>query len=63
MKKKYLREISKCCSLNKELGNSQLVIYTWGNVSILSKNRKYVFIKPSGIPFKDLLRRHISIID
>lgn len=59
----YIKDISSCCNLNMLLGSSGLVMFTWGNVSILSEDRKYVFIKPSGVPFMDLLDEHISIVD
>ena len=58
----YIDEISKCCELNILLGVSGLVMLTWGNISILSKDKKYVFIKPSGVPFKDLCVDNISIV-
>ena len=61
--KKYQNEIIKCCSLNKELGESGLVIFTWGNVSIVSEDLKYVFIKPSGLPFKEISKENISVIE
>lgn len=34
-----------------ELVARGVVIYTWGNVSGISKDRKYMVIKPSGIKY------------
>ena len=58
----YIDEVSKCCELNISLGVSGLVMFTWGNISIISKDKKYVFIKPSGVPFKELCIDNISVV-
>ncbi len=53
---------SKICSkLNKQLQKHKLTKLTWGNVSI--KYGNLVFIKPSGVDFKKLTHKKISIID
>lgn len=47
-----LEELKKIvCDANLELGARGVVIYTWGNVSGISKDRKYMVIKPSGIKY------------
>jgi len=39
------------CNANLSLVNNHLVILTWGNVSAISNDRRYVVIKPSGIDY------------
>ena len=42
----------KVCAANLELFEKGVVIYTWGNVSGISDDRKYIVIKPSGLIIK-----------
>ena len=50
-----LEELKKIvCDANLELVARGVVIYTWGNVSGISKDRKYMVIKPSGIKYDDM---------
>ena len=45
-----LDELKKeVCAANLELVDKGMVIYTWGNVSGISEDRKYIVIKPSGV--------------
>ena len=37
------------CKANIDLVAKGVVIYTWGNVFGISKDRKYMVIKPSGV--------------
>lgn len=47
-----LEELKKIvCDANLELVARGVAIYTWGNVSGISKDRKYMVIKPSGIKY------------
>lgn len=47
-----LEELKKIvCDANLKLVARGVVIYTWGNVSGISKDRKYMVIKPSGIKY------------
>ena len=47
-----LEELKKIvCDANLELVARGVVIYTWGNVSGISKDRKYMVIKPSCIKY------------
>lgn len=39
---------------NLELAHHGLVIYTWGNVSGIDRERGLVVIKPSGVPYEEL---------
>jgi len=41
----------KVCKANLELVARGVVIYTWGNVSGISEDRKYMVIKPSGVDY------------
>ncbi|KKR46256.1 MAG: L-ribulose-5-phosphate 4-epimerase [Parcubacteria group bacterium GW2011_GWA1_40_21] len=51
------------CEQNKRLVELGLVILTEGNVSQISDDRKYVVIKPSGIPYEDLTPDKMVVID
>ena len=47
-----LEELKKSvCEANLDLVNKGVVIYTWGNVSGISDDRKYMVIKPSGVDY------------
>lgn len=39
------------CNANLDLVAKGVVIYTWGNVSGISDDRKYMVIKPSGVDY------------
>lgn len=42
------------CQANLELVHKGVVIYTWGNVSGISADRKYMVIKPSGVDYSTM---------
>ena len=47
-----LEELKKIvCDANLDLVAKGVVIYTWGNVSGISDDRKYMVIKPSGVDY------------
>lgn len=47
-----LEELKKVvCDANLDLVAKGVVIYTWGNVSGISDDRKYMVIKPSGVDY------------
>lgn len=48
---------------NLELEANNLVIYTWGNVSGISKEEGLVVIKPSGVPYQDLTPDSMVVVD
>ena len=66
----------KVCKANLELKKQNIVIYTWGNVSEIDREKKLVVIKPSGIDYSimkpddmavsythlDVYKRQIKII-
>lgn len=51
------------CNANLELAKRGVVIYTWGNVSGISLDRKYMVIKPSGIKYDNLKPEHMVVVD
>jgi len=51
------------CNANLELPRRHLVIYSWGNVSGIDRERGLVAIKPSGIDYDDLTADKIVIVD
>ncbi len=56
-----LKEI--VCRQNKRLKEESLIILTWGNVSQITADRKYVAIKPSGVPYEKLSPADITVVD
>lgn len=58
---KELKEI--VCRQNKRLKEENLVILTWGNVSQITKDRKYVVIKPSGVSYDKLYSDDMAVVD
>lgn len=48
---------------NMELVNKGLVIYTWGNVSGISNDRKYMVIKPSGVEYNSMTYKDMVVVD
>ena len=41
----------RVCAANLDVVDKGVVIYTWGNVSGISDDRKYMVIKPSGVDY------------
>ena len=48
---------------NLELVHRNLVIYTWGNVSVIDRERNLVIIKPRGIEYAKLEPEDMSVVD
>ena len=48
---------------NMELYHRDLVIYTWGNVSQIDRDKGVVAIKPSGVPYEQLTPDMIVVMD
>lgn len=48
---------------NMRLRDEKLVIFTWGNVSGITKDRKYIAIKPSGVEYDKLTPEMMVICD
>lgn len=59
-----LDELKKeVCKANKELYKKGIVIYTWGNASAITEDRKYVVIKPSGISYEKMSFEDMVVIE
>ncbi|MDA3800521.1 MAG: L-ribulose-5-phosphate 4-epimerase [Kiritimatiellae bacterium] len=56
-----LRE--EVCIANRELGTSGLVKLTWGNVSGIDRSSGIMVIKPSGVPYEDLIPENMVLVD
>lgn len=48
---------------NMELHHRNLVLYTWGNVSQIDRERGVFGIKPSGVPYERLTPEDIVVVD
>jgi L-ribulose-5-phosphate 4-epimerase len=48
---------------NLDLPKYNLVVFTWGNVSAIDRERGLVVIKPSGVPYDQLEERHLVVLD
>lgn len=59
-----LEELKKdVCEANLDLVNKGVVIYTWGNVSGISDDRKYMVIKPSGVDYDSMSLEDMVVVD
>jgi L-ribulose-5-phosphate 4-epimerase len=53
----------ECCEANRALPRTGLVDLTFGNVSVLDPASGVFAIKPSGVPYDELLPEHMVIVD
>ena len=53
----------RVCNANLELVKQGVVIYTWGNVSGTSDDRKYMVIKPSGVDYDGMNPMDMVVVD
>lgn len=51
------------CQANLDLVKYQLVIFTWGNVSGIDREKGLVVIKPSGVPYDGMNAGDMVVID
>ncbi len=51
------------CDVNLESGKRGAVIYTWGNVSGISSDGKYMVIKPSGVEYDKMSPDDMVVVD
>lgn len=51
------------CEANHDLIENGVVIYTWGNVSGISDDRKYIVIKPSGVDYDGMTPDDMVVVD
>ncbi len=61
MNYKELQE--KVFEANIALGNTDLVVMTWGNVSGISEDRSVMAIKPSGMSYAEMRPQHMVLVD
>jgi L-ribulose-5-phosphate 4-epimerase len=54
---------SECYKANMELPQLDLVVYTFGNVSAVDREKGVFAIKPSGVPYETLKEEDIVIVD
>ena len=54
---------SQVCEANRALGESGLVVLTWGNVSAIDRSNDVVAIKPSGVPYDELTASDIVVLE
>lgn len=50
------------CAANLDLVEKGVVIYTWGNVSGISDDRKYMVIKPSGVDYNSMSPEDMVVV-
>ena len=53
----------KVCNANKALVEHRLVVFTWGNVSGIDREKGLVAIKPSGVGYDALKPEDIVVLD
>lgn len=58
---KELKDRSWEC--NMELSRKNLIIYTFGNVSAMDREKGVVAIKPSGVPYEELRPEQMVVVD
>ncbi len=51
------------CEANLSLKKYNLITLTWGNVSAISEDRKYVVIKPSGVDYDEMTADMMVVTD
>lgn len=51
------------CDANLDLVAKGVVIYTWGNVSGISDDRRYMVIKPSGVDYDGMTADDMVVVD
>jgi L-ribulose-5-phosphate 4-epimerase len=54
---------TSCLQANLQLPKLDLVVYTFGNVSTVDREKGVFAIKPSGVPYEDLKVEDIVIVD
>lgn len=53
----------KVCKANIELVNQGLVIFTWGNVSGIDRQKGLIVIKPSGVSYDNMKPSDMVVVD
>jgi L-ribulose-5-phosphate 4-epimerase len=60
---KYQRLKEECFRANMQLPELGLVLFTFGNTSVVDRKNKVFAIKPSGVPYQELSADKIVIVD
>ncbi len=55
--------IQDVLAANLALPKYGMVTFTWGNVSAIDRKRGLVAIKPSGVPYENMLPEHMVVVD
>lgn len=63
MKSIYKELKQECYEANMQLNELNLVVYTFGNVSAVDREKRVFAIKPSGVPYENLKPEDIVIVD
>lgn len=53
----------RVCQANLHLPKYGLVKFTWGNVSEITEDRKYIVIKPSGVEYDQMKAKDMVVVD
>jgi L-ribulose-5-phosphate 4-epimerase len=51
------------CRANQELPARGVVLYTWGNVSGIDREKNLIVIKPSGVSYEDMKPSDMVVVD
>jgi L-ribulose-5-phosphate 4-epimerase len=54
---------SRCLNANVNIKKHNLAVFTFGNVSLIDRERNVIAIKPSGVPYEELDVEKIVILD
>lgn len=54
---------NRCLKANIKINTHNLAIFTFGNVSVIDREKKVFAIKPSGVPYNDLTEDKIVVLD
>ena len=60
---KYQQIKEEACAANKQLPELGLVIFNFGNVSVVDRQHAVFAIKPSGFPYEDLSPKKMVVVD
>ena len=52
-----------CYAANMQLPELELVVYTFGNVSVVDREKQVFAIKPSGVPYRQLKPEEMVVVD
>ena len=63
MSSKFQKIKEECLLANLELPKLDLVLFTFGNVSVVDRAHKVFAIKPSGVPYENLAVEDMVVVD